>query len=335
MDASLRFYRKYFGLDIPFFDAVAPAPLMDIYTRNQTITKRASMVLNLQGGCAVEVVCPTSFNPSPPKFEILPGELGIFSTRFKTRDLQKSFKFCQEDKPPFLSDISELPDGSRTFYIKDLDNNLFQYVEDRSVYVDNGHHSGGVCGCSIGVSNIEESLKLYCDILGFDKVLYDQTDEFKDHLSVWKNPGSTRRVLLTQSQPQGGGFAKIMGKTTIELVQALDRKARPIFEDRIWADNGFVHLGFDVKGMKGLGKDLEAAGFGFTCDSNNALDMGTTKVHCTYIEDRDKTWIEMIEVYKVPILEKWGIFLNVEKRDPLKPLPDLMLKALRFSRIKD
>jgi hypothetical protein len=63
--------------------------------------------------------------------------------------------------------------------------------------------------------------------------------------------------------------------------------------------------------------------------------MGQTKVHCTYIDDPDGTLIELIEVYKVPIVEKWGIFLNVEKRDPLKPLPNFMLNALRFSRIKD
>ena len=29
MDASLKLYRKLFGLDIPFFDAVAAAPLMN------------------------------------------------------------------------------------------------------------------------------------------------------------------------------------------------------------------------------------------------------------------------------------------------------------------
>jgi hypothetical protein len=63
--------------------------------------------------------------------------------------------------------------------------------------------------------------------------------------------------------------------------------------------------------------------------------MGNTKVHCTYIDDPDKTWLEMIEVHKVPIIEKWGIYLNVEKRPADKPLPDFMLKALRFSRIKD
>ena len=32
MDASLKLYRKLFGLDIPFFDAVAAAPLMDSHS---------------------------------------------------------------------------------------------------------------------------------------------------------------------------------------------------------------------------------------------------------------------------------------------------------------
>ena len=56
MNTFLPLYRKLFGLDIPFFDSVQPAPLMDVYTHHQTITKRASMVLNLQGGCAIEVI---------------------------------------------------------------------------------------------------------------------------------------------------------------------------------------------------------------------------------------------------------------------------------------
>ena len=60
----------------------------------------------------------------------------------------------------------------------------------------------------------------------------------------------------------------------------------------------------------------------------------STKVHCTYIEDPDGTLIELIEVYKIPIIEKLGINLNVEKRHPSKPLPNIMLKALKFSRVK-
>ncbi|MBL0315428.1 MAG: hypothetical protein IPP69_06435 [Flavobacteriales bacterium] len=176
---------------------------------------------------------------------------------------------------------------------------------------------------------------MYCDILGFDQVVYDKTGSFEDWKELKAGRENYRRVLLTQKAQPGGGFARVTGKTYIELVQALDRKPHFIFEDRIWGDTGFAHIGFDVKGMKALGVDLKNAGYPFTCDSNDALNMGTTKVHCTYIHDDDRTLIEMIEVYKVPIMEKWGIFLNVEKRDPLKPLPDLMLKALRFSRVKD
>ncbi|MFZ6053421.1 VOC family protein [Halocola ammonii] len=336
MDASLKFYRKFFGLDIPFFDDEAEAPLMRYYTKNETITKRASMVMNLQGGCAMEVIRATSFDPRPAVFDTRLGDLGIYITQVKCRDLDATYKFCKEEDCNLLTEISERPNGDRTFYLTDLEGNVFQYLEHDEWYSKNGHHSGGVLGCTIGVSDMEKAFSLYKNILGFDRVIYDESkvfDDFKGGVTGGEN--KMRRVLLTQSKQPGGGFARVTGSTYIELVQVLDREPRKIFDDRIWADLGFVHLGFDVKGMERLGEELKKEGFGFTCDSDEALDMGTTKVHCTYIDDPDETWIELIEVYKVPIIEKWGIYLNVEKRDPLKPLPNYMLKALRFSRIKD
>ena len=88
--------------------------------------------------------------------------------------------------------------------------------------------------------------------------------------------------------------------------------------------------------MVEIGEKLDKAGFGFTCDTKNVLSMGeSTKVHCTYIEDPDRALIEMIEVYKIPIIEKLGINLNVEKSPLEKPLPDMLLKALKFSKVKD
>ena len=87
--------------------------------------------------------------------------------------------------------------------------------------------------------------------------------------------------------------------------------------------------------MDQVERNLSAIGHPFTCDSSNGLHMGKTRVHCTYVEDPDGTLIELIEVYKIPLMEKWGLFLNVEKRDPLKPLPNWMLKTMRFSRVKD
>ncbi len=90
----------------------------------------------------------------------------------------------------------------------------------------------------------------------------------------------------------------------------------------------------DVRGMQELEKDFSEAGHPFTCDSTNGLDMGNTRVHCVYIEDPDNTLLELIEVYKIPLVEKWGLFLNVQKRNPIKPLPKFMLSMMKFSRIK-
>ncbi len=336
MDASLKFYRRILGMDIAFFFSLAAAPLMDIYTRNETITKRASMILNLQGGCTMEVIRPTTFEPVRANFDVLTGDIGITCSQVKSKDIQASYDFCKKENVKLLSDLVKDPLGNPTFYIEDLEGNQFQFVEGSQWYTNSGHHCAGLVGCSIGVSDLDKSFELYKTILGYDKVVYDETGVFED----WKGvlPGGDqkyRRVKLTQSNQPGGGFAKVLGSTYVELIQPLEREPNYIFKDRIWADSGFVHLGFDVKGMAALGEDLNQKGFGFTCDSNDALDMGNTKVHCVYIDDPDKTWLELIEVYKVPIIEKWGIFLNVEKRDPLKPLPDFMLKALRFSRIKD
>jgi len=228
------------------------------------------------------------------------------------------------------------PIGRLTFYMRDPDNNLFQILESDVWFTSTGHPSGGIMGCTIGVSDMESAFKLYCDILGYDKVVTDVQGAFDDWAHLPGGEENYRRVILAQTSPGTGGFASMMGPTTIELVQCQDRIGRFIFDERIWADTGIAHLGFDVRGMKELGTQLEKDGFGFRCDTNDALSMGDhTSVHCTYIDDPDECWIELIEVHKIPIIEKLGIFMDVQKRKPSQPLPKWMLHALRFNRIKD
>jgi len=40
--------------------------------------------------------------------------------------------------------------------------------------------TGGVYGCTIGVSDIDKARGVYSDILGYDKVLFDETGTFED-----------------------------------------------------------------------------------------------------------------------------------------------------------
>jgi hypothetical protein len=61
--------------------------------------------------------------------------------------------------------------------------------------------------------------------------------------------------------------------------------------------------------------------------------MGAAAGHFSYIEDPDGTLIEFIETHRIPILKKIGWYLNLKKRNPTKPLPSWILKAMRFNRV--
>lgn len=336
-EEAWKWYRKFFGMDVPFFNAEGLADLMTIYTEGEVVNKRAAMVMNLKGGAAMEVVQPITFKATHASIDFQLGDLGIFVGAFKAPDVVKAYDFFQENGAEVISPILKTPAGWETFYVKDPNGLLVQVLPASDWYSNYNHVTGGTVSCTIGCTDIEASRKLYSDILGYDEVVYDETGVFQDWENLPGGKGTFRRVLLKRSKHRTGGFNKLSGETYIELMQELsDRTKHKMYENRKWGDIGYVHLGFDVRGMEAIGKQLDQAGFGFTCDTKNVLSMGeSTKVHCTYIEDPDGTLIEMIEVYKIPILEKLRIYLNVAKRHPDKPLPDTMLKAMRFMRIKD
>ena len=335
-ETAWKWYRKYFGLDVPFFNDEANADLMKIYTGGEVISKRAAMVLNLKGGAAMEVICPSTFKARHADVAHQLGDYGIYIGWIKSPDVKASFEFMKSGGVEMLSEITKMPNGWDTFYFKDLNGLVYQVIPGEDFYTSTPMPNGGLAGCSIGVSDMEKAIGFY-GLLGYDEIVNDESGIFTDWKSLNGGNGKYRRVLLTQKNQSQGGFSKLVGKTYIELVQDLSsRKPVKIFADRYWGDIGFAHLGFDVRNMEAIGEELDKAGYGFTCDTKDVLSMGeSTKVHCTYTEDPDGTLIELIEVYKIPILEKLGVYLNVEKRSFSKPHPSLMLKALKFIRVKD
>ena len=61
--------------------------------------------------------------------------------------------------------------------------------------------------------------------------------------------------------------------------------------------------------------------------------MGDASGLFSYIEDDDGTLIEFVETQKIPIFKKLGWSYNLKKHNPEKPLPDWMIKALKFNRV--
>jgi hypothetical protein len=86
--------------------------------------------------------------------------------------------------------------------------------------------------------------------------------------------------------------------------------------------------------MEILEKKCAKVGFPFTVNSRDSFDMGEASGHFSYLEDPDGTLIEFVETHRMPIIKKLGLYLDLRKRDAHKPLPDWMLKSLKFARVR-
>lgn len=331
---AFKWYAQHFGVDIPILDDAAEANLMLRYTGDKPHQRHAILAINLKGGGGFEIWQYTSRTPQMATFDLQMGDLGFYCTRIKTSDVNASYHFLKSKKVNLLTSVVKDPNGNDTFYLRDPWNNLFQIVKSNTWFAEGKQLTGGSSGCMIGVSDIEKSKKFYSTILGYDTVLYDKENVFEDVKNLPSGNLKMRRVLLTHSKPRVGAFSNLLGQSEIELVQTLERTPRRIFENRIWGDRGFIHLCFDIANQAEMKEYCAKNGFPYTIDSGENFDMGEAAGHFSYIEDPDGALIEFVETKKIPILKKLGWYLDLRKRDASKPLPNWMLKTLKFSRVK-
>ena len=336
-----KYYIDIFNMDVKILDDNNIADIMAPYMGGKPRAKRAVIAINMQGGGGVEIWNHQQHKPKKADFELQLGDLGCFAAKIKSRNIKQSFDEFSKKKVKILGGISKSIDGKETFFIEDSYGNTFQIVEDSYIFRDENRSTGGPVGAIIGCSDIDKTLVLYRDILGYDKVIADTAGIFDDIAALPSGDKAYRRVLLTESKPRKGGFSRLFGSSYIELVQALDRKPNKIYEGRYWGDPGFIQICFDVRNMRALEKKCESLGFPFTADSAvkqksdaESFEMGDAAGHFTYIEDPDGYLIEFVETHKIPIMKKFGIYLNLRKRNPEKPLSNSILKMLRFARMK-
>ena len=332
---AFKWYRQYFGMDIPVFEEAAEADLMLPYTGGKPHKRHAILAINMKGGGGFEIWQYTSRTPQPCGFQIQLGDIGMLCVRMKTSDVKANFEFLKNKQAKICGTVSKDPAGNEHFFLNDNFGNLFQVVKGNDWFGKGKKLTGGPAGCMIGVSDIDRSVRFYSDILGYDKMIYDKEGVFDDIAPLPSGDKIYRRVLLTHSQPRTGSFSRLLGNSSIELIQSKDRTVKKIFEDRFWGDLGFIHLCFDVTGMADLKAYCTSKGHPFTVDSGEHFGMGEAAGHFSYIEDPDGTLIEFVETKKIPLLKKIGWYLDLRKRKPGKALPDWMLKTMAMNRVKD
>ena len=327
-------YKNNFGTDCKIFEENGVVDKMLRYTGNETHERRAILGVNLQGGGGYEIWQYTSRTPEAQKEELQIGDTGILCSKINTLDLKAAYKNFKNKKLDLQSEIIKDPIGNESFFIKDPYGNLFQFVSSDYQFIKENKLNGGINGVIIGTSDIDKILPLYQEALGYNEVVYDKKGTFDDLSTLPSGNLNMRRVLLKHKEHRQGPFSKLLGPSQIELIQTEGRTPNKIFENRFWGDLGFIHLCFDVKKMDQIKLKCEKAGYQFTVDSAESFDMGEAAGHFSYIEDHDGTLIEFVQTYKVPIVKRIGLFLNLKNRDPEKILPKWMLKGLSFNKVK-
>lgn len=334
VEEGFKWYATQLGSDIKIFDDSNTATYMAPYMGGEPHEKRAILAMNMQGGSGYEIWQYLDRTPQKPDKPLKLGDLGILLAKVKTRNIERSFQRLSNSGVQLLSEIVTEPDGHKCFYIQDPWGNILQIKEFWSWYGKGKGDTGGLFGCTLGVSDIEKAMKLYAGVLGYDHIVYDQQGNFTDLQSLPGGTSEFRRILLSHKDKRTGGFSPLFGASQIELIQSLEGAGNKAFEGRYWGDIGFIHLCFDIRNMKSLVQECATEGFPFKVLSNADFDMGEANGHWGYIEDQDGTLIEFVETNKVPLVKKLNISINLKKRDPLKSLPNWLIRAMSLNRVK-
>ncbi len=330
-----KWYREVFSMDIRIFEDAAEAPLMTQYTGGTVHKRVAALAMNMRGGGGFEIWQYSSRTPVAPKFALGLDHLGMLAVKMKTPDANAAHQAFVAKGVKVLSAPMPNAAGAQHFWICDPAGNWFDIVEATDWFRQNESHTGGALGAVIGVSDMDKAKAFYKDMLGFDTVLAEAEGVVEDFPNLPGQKSIFKRAIITQSQQGTGPFTPLLGFNELELIQCMDGNRGHAFEGRYWGDLGFIHLCFDVRGMDALKDRGQHLGHSFTVDSADSFDMGKAAGRFGYVEDPDGTLIEFVETHKLPIVEKWGWFIDLRKRNQEKSLPKWLLNCFRFNRVKD
>lgn len=326
-------YKKIFGFDIQVFADAAEAKLMLRYTGGKPHSRYAILALNMQGGGGLEIWQYVSRTPQPAAQPLVWGKPGFQAIKIRCKNVAAFYKFAQQEGVNIITAPAPNPLGKNHLYLYDPYNNIFEVIEDDYWFTDEAKLCGGVCGVTIGVSNLEKSLHYYQQILPLTVPYHQANSSINDFEGLPLTSAHYGRAILQSNGTLAGAFSNLLGPFSIELVQSIPHQTGNQFDDRLWGDLGFIHLCFDIKGYEAHTKICADSGYPLTVDSGD-FAMGDAAGRFSYNEDPDGTLLEYVETYKVPILKKLGWYFQLKSRAAQKPLPNWMVKTLRFSRVK-
>ena len=175
MADSWPWYKEVFGFDLKMFGDEGVAERMLPYTGGKPQPRYAILVLNLRGGGGFEVWEPRGRELNYIKFTPEFGDYGIFACKVKSRDVRAAYEEMKKKGVNILTTPCANPAGKEHFFVMDPWNNIFDVESDDYCFLDEDKNTGGNNGATLGVSDMDKSVKFYSSIMDYDKVEYDVT----------------------------------------------------------------------------------------------------------------------------------------------------------------
>lgn len=331
---AFNWYRKNFGADVVLSKHEGRVPLMQPYTGQIEQSRQSILAINMQGGGGFKVWQYTSRIPEPPIESIQLGDTGIFAVKLRSKDINVAYRYFQKSGVTILTEPVKNVAGVEHFFIRDPYNNIFDIVQDEYCFSKTDSCTGGISGVVIGVKDINESIAFYKTVLGYDHMISKTAGIFDDFESLPGGEHIFKRAILGHKRASTGAFGKLFGPGYVELVEVQSRVAKTIYADRIWGDLGFMHVCYDVSGMTAHQEVCKREGYDFTVDNHSVTDAaGNICCQSAYGEDPDGSLIKYIEAKKLALLNNL-LKIDLTKRLHEKPLPDWIVKCLRFKRTR-
>ena len=150
-----KWYIEMFGMDVRALEDDTVAERMLPYTGGNPQKRHACIALNLQGGGGFEIWQYSERKPVPSSSPVEAGDLGVFAAKIKTRDAvsfrNQLLSKIQKSDGSSVGELTELPDGTQCFFIRDPWGNWFQAVEDKSIFIEDHKLNGGIVGAMIEI----------------------------------------------------------------------------------------------------------------------------------------------------------------------------------------
>lgn len=330
-EKMFRFLKDAFYFDALISDQTGEQEAMAAYTAGTTMRRRAMMVVNMQGGGLFEILQPLDTPAIPLPRPLQFGDLGINTVKIGSYNINKSYGRLLKMGHAVSALVSD-PFGRKTFFLRDFDDNLYQVLEafpgQEHRFLDLGRDTSGIVGCVIGVSNIEEATRFYCDNLGYEFV--DGLEQGDNHWNdnFCGHSGVFKQALLRKPSATRSLLATLLGPSEIELVcTAFGPDKIRLLDGRRWGDAGFCHFALDSIDMDNTRRFFAARKCAITVDTR--INWDGIDVEFLYLEDPDKTLVEVTYFRCIPLLRSIGLYYDISKKG-VKPLGRFWFYIIRL-----